>query len=77
MSLNKGLAWAFIAFGTWFLVSGIAMNDMGGIVAVGADPLMPVSSEECPGRFISGLLIYGGMLAGGIRMLRAKKKSID
>jgi len=69
MRRNCILGRVFIVGGAWFLLSGIFRNDMGGIMRLGYNPDVPMSFGFAPGRYILGILLYGGILIAGIRMV--------
>lgn len=64
---SKVVGWIVIVMGGWFLLSGVLTNDMGGIVALGYNPDVPMSFDRAPMRFILGILLYGAMIIVGIR----------
>lgn len=69
MSGKALFGWFLIITAAWFLLSGLIGGDMGGIVALGYNPDMPLSYSLAPGRFVLGILIHGAMLIYGIRTL--------
>lgn len=72
MSRNRKLwlGWTFIVVNGLYLLVGLATNDMGGIVDFGYNADVPLSFGAAPGRFLSGILLYGAIMIVGIRMVR-------
>lgn len=72
MSKNRKLwlGWIFIVVNGFYLIAGVATNDMGGIVDLGYNPDVPLSFDAAPGRFLTGILLYGAILVIGINMVR-------
>ncbi|MCO5151162.1 MULTISPECIES: hypothetical protein [unclassified Shinella] len=74
MKNGKIMGWIMIVAGAWWLISGIAMNDMGGIAGLGYNPDAPMSFALAPGRFLLGIVINGLIVYAGIRtILQAKQ----
>jgi hypothetical protein len=74
MKNGKVFGWIMIVAGTWWLVSGILMNDMGGLASLGYNPDMPMSFGLAPGRFLLGIVINGLILFSGIKAVIDAKK---
>ena len=72
MSKNRKLwlGWMFIVVNGLYLAFGLVTNDMGGIVDLGYNPDVPLSFDAAPGRFLSGILLYGAIVVIGIKMVR-------
>lgn len=72
MSKNRKLwlGWMFIVVNGLYLAFGLVTNDMGGIVDLGYNPDVPLSFDAAPGRFLSGILLYGAIMVIGIKMVR-------
>lgn len=64
------LGWMFIVVNGLYLAFGLAANDMGGIVDLGYSQDRPLSFDAAPGRFLSGILLYGAIMIIGINMVR-------
>ena len=58
-----------IVAGAWWLVSGLLMNDMGGLAGLGYNPDAPLSFSLAPGRFLFGIAMNGLILFAGIRTI--------
>lgn len=72
MSNNRKLwlGWMFIVVNGLYLAFGLVTNDMRGIVDLGYNPDVPLSFDAAPGRFLSGILLYGAIMVIGIKMVR-------
>lgn len=70
MNQNTVIGWIFIIAGTWWLLSGVLMNDMGGVISIGYDPDQPLSLGLAPLRFLSGIAVYTALIVMGVQTLR-------
>ncbi len=77
MGRKKLLGWIMIFGGAWFLITGIATNDRGGITGLGYNPDVPVSFGFTPIRFILGILLCGAIIVFGIRMVTKIERGDD
>ena len=75
MKNGKVMGWILIVAGAWWLLSGILMNDMGGIASLGYNPDAPMSFSLAPGRFLLGIVINGLILYAGIRTIMQAKQA--
>lgn len=75
MKNGKVMGWIMIVAGAWWLLSGILMNDMGGIASLGYNPDAPMSFSLAPGRFLLGIVINGLILYAGIRTIMQAKQA--
>lgn len=75
MKNGKVFGWIMIAAGAWWLLSGILMNDMGGIASLGYNPDAPMSFSLAPGRFLLGIVINGLIVFAGIRTVMQAKEA--
>jgi hypothetical protein len=73
MKNGKVFGWIMIAAGVWWLLSGILMNDMGGIASLGYNPDAPMSFGLAPGRFLLGIVINGLIIFAGVRAITQAK----
>ena len=69
MKGSKIWGWVMIVAGAWWLVSGLLMNDMGGLAGLGYNPDAPLSFSLAPGRFLFGIAMNGLILFAGIRTI--------
>lgn len=74
MNHNKVIGWIFIIAGAWWLLSGLATNDMGGIVSIGYYADQPLSIGLAPGRFLLAIAVYAGLIIMGIQTLRKSRE---
>lgn len=70
MNQNKVIGWIFIIAGTWWLLSGVFMNDMGGVISIGYYADQPLSLGLAPGRFLFGVAVYAALIVMGVQTLR-------
>ena len=75
MKNGKVMGWIMIVVGAWWLISGILMNDMGGLASLGYNPDMPMSFGLAPGRFLLGIVINGVILYSGIKAVMQPKQA--
>ncbi len=73
MNQNKVMGWIFIIAGSWWLLSGLITNDMGGIVSIGYYPDQPLSIGLAPGRYLLAIAVYAGLIFMGVQTLRKSR----
>lgn len=78
MNGKKFSGWIATVVGAWFLFSGVLTNDMGGLIALGHNPDLPLTFNREPGRFLLGVVLYGAMIvAGVVTLLKARDEELD
>lgn len=70
---SKIVGWFLLVYGGFSLVTGLLLNDMGGLASMGYNPDVAMSFGRAPLRFLIGIALNSAFIFYGWKLVNGEK----